>query len=716
MPEAAPKPLAIKPVPFVEAIAHSAKRGVVLPDVYYGKLQGIERSLAFSVAGMAKLDQLQQVIDSLTRALAEGATFERWKGEFLKAPDALALPKHRLDNIFRTNIQGAYARGRCVHIEKNKTKRPYLRYSAINDARVRPHHLAMHGHVAKVDDPIWKTWMPPCGYRCRCTVISMTEQQAKVFAERDANRLKNDPDAAIARATAIAQGPDKGWDYSPCENPEASTIAAAKKKRSGYAALLQSKLDEAMRTAAKLRAMDDPDQWEKVGGQRGSNKGGLYKAPDGTLYYIKEYADVAQAKGEVAAHAINELLGLTTPQARIMTKGGKPVLVSKWIGDAKTADIAELTKTADSRRQLARIYAAAALTKNWDVVGLSMDNILITSKGRLVVIDAGGSFKHRAQGAAKVFAAGPVEEMTSLLDPAINKSAAAVFGKLSEKERIAAIRALDGIKKSDLEKIFVSAGYSPSEVKELTEATWARKKWMVEAARNAEKTAKPAGATGVRVFDQAPITPEEAHAALLAAFNNDVVGYSLEQVKWKLGSKIDEKTINYFAGIHIYTGSHYKRINGALRSDNPGVMTTVARVIADGIRTMPKYTGTVKRGLDFYGKGLVRERAAFIKAHEDALKEGVPVEYRGMVSTSSKSGFSGDVKLYITAKGLQGADVMHLSAHEAEYEILFPHGSRFRVDKIKKRGRTAEIWITETEEAAASTKTIKAAIPDHNTG
>jgi len=159
-------PLAIAfNVPPAGAIAASASRGIDLPEVYYGTLKGVERAESFSIAGISALDQLQQTLDGLTKAIAQGQSFEQWKRDTLTAPDVAALPNHRLDNIFRTNIQGAYARGKCVHIEVHKKARPYITYSAINDARTRPAHAAMNGFTAAIDDPIWNSWTPPCGYR-----------------------------------------------------------------------------------------------------------------------------------------------------------------------------------------------------------------------------------------------------------------------------------------------------------------------------------------------------------------------------------------------------------------------------------------------------------------------------------------------------------------------------------------------------------------------
>lgn len=210
-------PLKIGAVPFDAAVAAAAARDVVLPDLYYGKLRGVERAHAFSVARIAQLDQLDLILKSLVKVLDTGATFEQWRKEILKTPAALAMPLHRLDNVFRTNIQGAYARGKCVHIERHKTTRPYLMYSAINDSRVRPAHLAMDGFVAAVDDPVWATAMAPNGFRCRCGCISLTEKQAEKRRAEDAKRME-DRDFANARHSAVINGAaDPGWDYSPCD-------------------------------------------------------------------------------------------------------------------------------------------------------------------------------------------------------------------------------------------------------------------------------------------------------------------------------------------------------------------------------------------------------------------------------------------------------------------------------------------------------------------
>ncbi len=164
-------------LPFNEAIAQMAARGVVLPDIYYGQLQGIHKQLSFSIANVAKLDQLQGALDSLTEHLKNGGTFASWQKHV--DVQSLGLPKHRLDNIFRTNIQQAYNHGHWQQALANKSTHGYLMYDAINDSRTRPSHKANDGIIRKIEDPIWKRiWFSRNVYRCRCRLISLTEKQA----------------------------------------------------------------------------------------------------------------------------------------------------------------------------------------------------------------------------------------------------------------------------------------------------------------------------------------------------------------------------------------------------------------------------------------------------------------------------------------------------------------------------------------------------------
>lgn len=209
----------IPPLKFVEAIEWAKARGVVLPSVYYGQLQGLARSMSFSIAGLSSAGQLQLVLDRLVTAMEEGQSFAQWK-KSVKAGDVnLNLPDYRIENIYRTNIQGHYNRGRCEQQRENDEFQPWRLYDAVNDSRTRPSHAAMDGFVARHDDPIWDTWTPTNGYQCRCRLIALTDKEVGRFQEADDKKTK-DPDEEIARADAIMGGPDKGWNYNVCSEPD----------------------------------------------------------------------------------------------------------------------------------------------------------------------------------------------------------------------------------------------------------------------------------------------------------------------------------------------------------------------------------------------------------------------------------------------------------------------------------------------------------------
>jgi SPP1 gp7 family putative phage head morphogenesis protein len=184
---------------FKEAVSYANQRNVVLPDEYYGKLVGVQRSQAVSIAGQSSLEQIKYIIDQVAKVIDKGGTFKDFQKAVRAGGIDISLPQYRLDNIFRTNIQAAYSRGRHEQQMKVVSTRPYWMYDAINDSRTRPTHLALDNTILRYDHPFWQTHYTPNGYRCRCTIISLTEAQAK-----KRGITTTPPDAA----------PDDGWDYN----------------------------------------------------------------------------------------------------------------------------------------------------------------------------------------------------------------------------------------------------------------------------------------------------------------------------------------------------------------------------------------------------------------------------------------------------------------------------------------------------------------------
>ena len=165
----------MQPVTFLEALQYAHSKKVVLPDEFYS-MDLKTRQMATTVSFLSSLEQIETVIKAANKAIADGGTFKDFQK--LVAESEIVLPKHYLDNVFRTNIQSAYGHGRWQQQQRNKDKRQYLMYSAINDSRVRPAHLALNRIVLSIDHPFWLTHYPPTGFRCRCTCIALTEAQA----------------------------------------------------------------------------------------------------------------------------------------------------------------------------------------------------------------------------------------------------------------------------------------------------------------------------------------------------------------------------------------------------------------------------------------------------------------------------------------------------------------------------------------------------------
>lgn len=154
------------------------------------------------------------------------------------------------------------------------------------------------------------------------------------------------------------------------------------------------------------------------GTQFGSNAGGVHLDEHGAKHYVKHYTDANQAKSEVLAGKIFNHLGAPTLHASYHEINGKPSIVTPWNADVKTQEPKKFQGQLPEHqaRHLARMYHAAVLTKNWDVVGLEHDNIVHNHKtDGLYSIDHGGSFDYRAQGGHKPY--GPdINEHASLRD------------------------------------------------------------------------------------------------------------------------------------------------------------------------------------------------------------------------------------------------------------------------------------------------------------
>lgn len=229
------------PLPPADAIAAFRRRGArFAPSFSWQDLWEAEHAAAFTVAKSTGFDILADIHAALDAALAEGKTYRDFANELTPLLQAkgwwgrrrlrdpltgrteaaqLGSPR-RLRIIFDTNMRVSYAAGHWASFQRNKKRRPYLRYVAVLDHRTRPDHRSWHGTILPVDHPWWQTHAPPNGWRCRCLLQQISERDLK----RQGWAVTEDPPTGGTRTfrnkrtgevTEVPSGIDPGFAYNP---------------------------------------------------------------------------------------------------------------------------------------------------------------------------------------------------------------------------------------------------------------------------------------------------------------------------------------------------------------------------------------------------------------------------------------------------------------------------------------------------------------------
>ncbi len=171
-----------EPKPFAEALAFWDGK-VILKPGQFARLSNEAKVRAFAVGGMAKGQQLTTIYQALRKQMESGVSFADFKkdiAEVIQKRGWTGRKAWRVDNIFRTNLQTAYQTGRYRQMADNAANRPWWMYDAVMDGSTRPTHAAQHGKVYRHDHPFWDTWYPPNGFRCRCSVRTLSDRQLEV--------------------------------------------------------------------------------------------------------------------------------------------------------------------------------------------------------------------------------------------------------------------------------------------------------------------------------------------------------------------------------------------------------------------------------------------------------------------------------------------------------------------------------------------------------
>ncbi|MBP1118894.1 MULTISPECIES: NUDIX hydrolase [Pseudomonas] len=223
-------------------------------------------------------------------------------------------------------------------------------------------------------------------------------------------------------------------------------------------------------------ALVETDKWKQLSGAKGSNPGGLFQAPNGVKWYVKTNPSANRLRNEVLASRLYRAAGIDVPDIELASRKGKPALISKLIvGNPKDLD------TLAKNSQLKCGFAVDAWLANWDVIGLTGDNVIFNHRNKPVRIDLGGALVFRAQGEHKgnQFGTTPMELVTMLSRE--DNSSSRAFRKIERNDIREGIAAIEKIPDARIAALCAEHGPgNHSERVELGKRLISRKKWLVD--------------------------------------------------------------------------------------------------------------------------------------------------------------------------------------------------------------------------------------------
>jgi ADP-ribosyltransferase exoenzyme len=494
-----------------------------------------------------------------------------------------------------------------------------------------------------------------------------------------------------AKAKAAATTP------SSASNPPHAAAAAA------TATIAHVHAQAAAQSTAHFPA--SPEGLETVKTLGGSTGAKLVKdTATGKLYVHKTGKNAGHLQEEAHADAAYRALGVPTAASKIYQTASGPVKLAEHhegttLGELRQSN-PEAAKAAEA--ELRKHFVADALLGNWDVVGANHDNILVTSAGQVLRIDNGGALRYRAQGGEKGHKFGAtVGELESLRNPALNPSAAKVFGGITDAEIKAQIHEVLGRKTALLAAL-------PTELhgvlqKRLSHLKTHAAELDAKAAQQAtfdtaHKEGKPIIYTGKgktpHVLKTAPTETLHPEHVFKAPFANQDLSGMESWGKQHFAGWADSLSAQEGGHLESYTGGGYTSMNAWIREGkwNPEATDTYNQRITK-----------LKAALD---RAAVPEHMTSwrgIKDHEtlgiadiNHLKIGDEIHEAAFASTSlsrekaenfASGGYNPVLLRVHVPKGTRAAYVNAASEHSqhpGERELLISAGSaKYRITKIE---------------------------------
>lgn len=194
---------------------------------------------AWGLAGIWETRFLEEIQESLTKAIAKGSTYSEWtQNEAQKILDAFGagVSTYRggkrwdpwySELVMRNAIQASFAGGRYSAMWSPEWQQvaPFWRYYATLDDRTRPEHAALHGRVFRKDDLAARSYLPPIGHGCRCqaqelTLAEVEDAGYQVFDGSRVPYLPTEDGGTVGR-------PPGGWDVDRVMAAGSRVLSAA---------------------------------------------------------------------------------------------------------------------------------------------------------------------------------------------------------------------------------------------------------------------------------------------------------------------------------------------------------------------------------------------------------------------------------------------------------------------------------------------------------
>ncbi len=460
-------------------------------------------------------------------------------------------------------------------------------------------------------------------------------------------------------------------------------------------------------------------QWKKTSNKLGSNEGGIYETETGQKAYVKFPSNMEQGRTEILAASIANSFGLHTSNPYFGRIDGKDAVVSSWQKlNQPSWPNAVAVLDGPQRKQLAKMYYVAALTKNWDVLGLDSTNIKIDHNGDLVQMDTGGAFEFRAQGKSKPYGDDIESELKNFMNPQF--ASGKVFSelaKISKHSFMEAKQELSMMNESTIDQLFANSGMSNAEqLKKTFKKRFAKFIATPVPGQFVAPPSTPAVSPPSKVAPAkpskyvAPLTPEQiaklrtgARVKYQMKVAHEKPGYEASAIITTVIKSppppINEK--NRFAVEDYVDGSG--GINGTLRSNNGNVNS-----IYDFYKKKVEVLDEIMRNARDYSIPIEVTRGLPLHAVEH-LNVGDTYTDHGYSSTSFSRQVAknfGSNKAHMEIRLPQGFKFLsvpsfakaggmkhNVSMAQNECEAILPRGCTFKIRDIKKEGGAKVYYV-----------------------